>query len=68
MTLAQVLFAPRAVALVGASGDETKNTARPQRYLHKHGYAGKIFPITSPRWRRRRAPPHRWHFSSYQER
>ena len=28
---------------------------------------GKIFPITSPRWRRRRAPPHRWHFSSYRE-
>jgi len=49
MTLAQVLFAPRAVALVGASGDETKNTARPQRYLHKHGYAGKIFPINATR-------------------
>ena len=45
--LAQALFAPRAVALVGASGDEAKNTARPQRYLAKHGYSGKIAPINA---------------------
>jgi hypothetical protein len=38
MSLAQALFAPRSVALVGASGDAAKNTARPQRYLKKHGY------------------------------
>jgi len=43
------LFAPRAVALVGASGDEAKNTSRPQRYLLKHGYAGKIAPINPSR-------------------
>ena len=43
------MFAPRSVALVGASGDETKNTARPQRYLRKHGYAGRIFPINATR-------------------
>ena len=49
MSLAQQLFAPRAVALVGASGDESKNTSRPQRYLRKHGYAGKIFPINATR-------------------
>ena len=49
MNLAQALFAPRSVALVGASGDETKNTARPQRYLRKHGYTGKIFPINATR-------------------
>ncbi len=49
MTLAQALFAPRSVALVGASGDEAKNTARPQRYLQKHGYAGKIFPVNPGR-------------------
>ena len=49
MTLAQALFAPRAVALVGASGDATKNTARPQRFLLKHGYAGRIFPINATR-------------------
>ncbi len=45
MNLAQALFAPRAVALVGASGDAGKNTARPQRYLKKHGYAGRVVPI-----------------------
>ena len=49
MTLAQALFAPRAVALVGASGDETKNTARPQRFLLKHGFEGRIFPINATR-------------------
>lgn len=49
MTLAQALFAPRAVALVGASGDAAKNTARPMRFLRKHGYAGRIFPINASR-------------------
>jgi acyl-CoA synthetase (NDP forming) len=49
MNLAQALFAPRAVALVGASGDEAKNTARPQRYLLKHGYGGNIAPINASR-------------------
>jgi acyl-CoA synthetase (NDP forming) len=47
--LAQALFAPRSVALVGASGDARKNTARPQRYLAKHGYAGRVFPINPGR-------------------
>jgi acyl-CoA synthetase (NDP forming) len=47
--LAQALFAPRAVALIGASGDASKNTARPQRYLEKHGYAGKVFPVNPTR-------------------
>ena len=49
MSLAQTLFAPRCVALVGASGDVAKNTARPQRYLKKHGYAGKVFPVNPNR-------------------
>ena len=49
MNLAQALFAPRAVALVGASGDAAKNTARPQRYLKKHGYGGKVFPVNPMR-------------------
>jgi len=47
--LARALFAPRAVALVGASGDAAKNTARPQRYLRKHGYGGKVFPVNPTR-------------------
>ncbi|HZE60802.1 MAG TPA: acetate--CoA ligase family protein [Burkholderiales bacterium] len=49
MRLAQALFAPRAVALIGASGDAKKNTARPQRYLRKHGYAGRIVPVNATR-------------------
>ncbi len=49
MNLAQALFAPRAVALVGASGDAGKNTARPQRYLKKHGYTGRVVPINPTR-------------------
>src|SRR5438067_4274225 len=49
MRLAQALFAPRAVALIGASGDARKNTARPQRFLRKHGYTGRIVPINAMR-------------------
>jgi acyl-CoA synthetase (NDP forming) len=49
MNLAQALFSPRSVALVGASGDEAKNTARPQRYLAKHGYAGRVVPVNPSR-------------------
>jgi acetate---CoA ligase (ADP-forming) len=37
------------VALVGASGDAAKNTARPQRYLKKHGYGGRIYPVNPTR-------------------
>ena len=47
--LARALFAPRAVALVGASGDAKKNTARPQRFLARHGYAGRVLPINPTR-------------------
>lgn len=49
MNLAQALFAPRAVALIGASGDAGKNTARPQRFMRKHGYTGRILPINPGR-------------------
>ena len=49
MNLAQALFAPRAVALIGASGDAAKNSARPLRFLKKHGYAGHIVPINASR-------------------
>jgi acyl-CoA synthetase (NDP forming) len=49
VSLAQALFAPRAVALVGASGDAAKNSARPLRFLRKHGYAGRILPINASR-------------------
>src|SRR4051812_42356404 len=47
--LFQALFEPRSIALVGASGDARKNTSRPQRYLRKHGYTGKIVPVNPGR-------------------
>jgi acyl-CoA synthetase (NDP forming) len=47
--LFRALFAPRGIALFGASGDPAKNTARPQRFLRKHGYAGLIAPINRTR-------------------
>ena len=49
MNLVDALFAPRAVALFGASADPAKNTARPQRYMRKHGYAGRVVPINPGR-------------------
>jgi len=49
LNLAQALFAPRSIALIGASGDATKNTSRPQRFLRKHGFTGAVFPINPGR-------------------
>jgi acetate---CoA ligase (ADP-forming) len=43
--LAQALLSPQSVALIGASADETKTGGRPLRYLLRHGYAGKIYPV-----------------------
>ncbi|HTP97168.1 MAG TPA: acetate--CoA ligase family protein, partial [Burkholderiales bacterium] len=48
-TLAQAMFAPRAIALIGASGDPAKNTARAQQLLARHGYAGRVLPINPGR-------------------
>src|ERR1043165_6818372 len=48
-SLIQLLFAPRTIALNGASGDAKKNTSRPQRYLRQHGYPGKIIPVNPGR-------------------
>lgn len=45
MSLAQALFTPRSIALVGASGDPAKATSRPQRFLKKHGYKGRVVPV-----------------------
>lgn len=46
---ARALFSPRSIALIGASGDPAKNTARPLQYLLKHGFKGGIFPINPSR-------------------
>jgi acyl-CoA synthetase (NDP forming) len=47
--LYEALFAPKSIALIGASGDARKNTSRPQRFLRKHGYTGKIIPVNPGR-------------------
>jgi acyl-CoA synthetase (NDP forming) len=47
--LVDALFSPGAIALVGASADPKKNNSRPQRFLRRHGYAGRILPI-NPRY------------------
>ncbi len=48
-TLAQALFEPQSIALIGATADPAKNNARAQRLLHKLGYAGRILPINPSR-------------------
>lgn len=45
VSLSQALFYPRAVALVGASGNPKKNTARPMRFMRKHGCEVTLYPI-----------------------
>jgi len=47
--VAEALFAPQTIALIGASGDPAKNTARPLQYLRKHGFKGGVFPINAAR-------------------
>ncbi|HEY0296919.1 MAG TPA: acetate--CoA ligase family protein [Bordetella sp.] len=49
ISFAQALLAPRRIALVGASGDPRKNTARPLRFMRKHGFQGRIYPINAGR-------------------
>lgn len=49
LALAQALFSPQTIALVGASADQAKLASRPQRVLRKHGYGGAIVPINPAR-------------------
>ncbi len=43
--LRRALFEPRRIALVGASSDPSRLTARAQLYLRKHGFAGDVLPV-----------------------
>jgi acyl-CoA synthetase (NDP forming) len=45
IALADCLFSPRHVALLGASGEDSKHTGLAQRYLRQHGYRGRIYPV-----------------------
>ena len=47
--VAQALFNPTSIALIGASGDANKHASLPQQYLRRHGYAGSIFPVNAIR-------------------
>jgi acyl-CoA synthetase (NDP forming) len=48
-TLWRALFEPQTVALVGASGEAGKNTARPHQFMRRHGWTGRIVPINRVR-------------------
>jgi acyl-CoA synthetase (NDP forming) len=39
------LFAPRSVAMIGASGDENKVGGRPLAFLRRAGYRGLVVPV-----------------------
>lgn len=43
--LAAALLNPRRIALVGASADASRLTARAQIYLRKHGFDGALYPV-----------------------
>lgn len=45
MNAISLLFKPRSVAIIGASGDASKIAGRPIAYLRKHGYTGEIYPV-----------------------
>ncbi|WP_329409113.1 acetate--CoA ligase family protein [Nocardia vinacea] len=45
--LSAALFAPRSVALVGASADPAKASSRPLRFLRRNGFGGRVYPINS---------------------
>lgn len=47
--LREAFLRPRSVALVGASPDPKKNNSRPQRFLKRYGYSGRVFPINPSR-------------------
>ncbi|WP_193188889.1 acetate--CoA ligase family protein [Nisaea sediminum] len=47
--LLDALVSPASIAIVGASNTETKLTARPMRFLKRHGFAGRIYPVNPAR-------------------
>ena len=44
------LFCPAAVAVVGASADESSISGQPLKFLRRHGYAGTVYPV-NPKYR-----------------
>jgi acyl-CoA synthetase (NDP forming) len=48
-SLHAALFNPSSVALVGASDDASKTAGRPQQFLRRAGFSGKVYPINPNR-------------------
>lgn len=44
------LFAPRGIALLGASADPAKISGKPLHYLRRHGYGGRLVAV-NPKYR-----------------
>ena len=63
--LATALFQPARIALIGASTDANRLTARAQVYLRQHRFPGDLFPVNpraetvlgEPAWRSLRDIP-----------
>ena len=53
--LSRALFAPDSIAFIGGSGDESKYTSLPQRYLRKHGFRRDLPGQSQPDRNLRRA-------------
>lgn len=47
--LGRALLAPRSVAIIGASDDAGKTTARPLRFLRLQGFTGTVYPVNPRR-------------------
>ena len=43
------ILSPKSIAIVGASSDYSKFTGRTVKYLLKHGYAGRFYPVNPKR-------------------
>lgn len=48
-SVAELLFRPRSIAIIGASNDTVKLSGRPQDFLQRHGYQGSIYPVNPAR-------------------
>jgi acetate---CoA ligase (ADP-forming) len=47
--LAQVFFAPASVGLIGASDTPTRPPGRPQAFMRRDGFKGRVYPINPRR-------------------
>jgi acyl-CoA synthetase (NDP forming) len=48
-SLGQALFAPRSIAIVGASDDPAKTSGRPVLFLRRAGFRGAVYPVNPRR-------------------